>query len=535
MKTDSNDNLAKEWPQARQYRRSIRLEFSLYISAIVLILMAVTGWVITDKYVSTINAEVVDKLVVQARSYSGPAGKLIISANGPDALLLNNICKKLATDNPEIYWAGITDKNGTFLAHTDFRQVIASTRINDIGYGEHNERMGDGESFSHRGDTIYISVPIWENSVQVGGLALASSTRHITEARRESITTVVTITVVMILMGLPVTLMVLHRKLRPISIITDNLKNIKFDNIAIDIPLHSKNEFGYLAETMRVMGAKLNQAQKDLIERERIARELEIAREIQKSILPEGFPSGKSFEIAGVYRSAREVGGDYYDFIEFDNNRLGVVVADVSGKSLPGMLVMLLTRDIIKKVARHPQRPSQILSEVNRELAANIKKGMFVTMFFGILDQATGCFTFASAGHNPLLWYDSVQGECKLIKTKGFPLGMTSAAQFSARIEDGEIRLSESDWIIQYTDGINEARNNRSEEFGMERFMHAVTRYNSLQPKDLVSKTIVDIESFAAGSEQSDDITLIALKWSGDFVDNKHKAQMKVNSCVSQG
>ncbi len=535
MTTGNENNIARDWPEAKQYKRSIRLEFSFYVSAIVLILMMVTGWIITDKFVTTINEQVVDKLVVQARSYSGPAGKLIISANGPDALLLNNISKKLVTDNPEIYWTGITDKDGFFLAHTDLRQVMSSAKMEEPLSSGLNNRLKTGETFSRQNDTIYISVPITENNILVGRLALASSTKHITEARNESIVTVVTITVVMILLGIPVTLVVLHRKLRPISIITDNLKNIKFDNISIDIPVRSKNEFGYLAETMRVMGSKLNLAQRDLIEKERIARELEIAREIQTSILPDQFPSGDKFEIAGVYRSAREVGGDYYDFIEFDDNRLGIVVADVSGKSLPGMLVMLLTRDIIKKVARHPRRPSEFLSEVNRELSTSIKKGMFVTMFLGILDQTTGTFAFASAGHNPLVWYDSTKGECKLIKTKGFPLGMMGPSQFNSRIEDGEIKLSKSDWIVQYTDGINEARNSASEEFGMDRFVQAISDHNTLNPNDLVLQTVASVESFTTGNEQSDDITLIALKWSGEPVDRINSVQLKENSCVSQG
>jgi len=515
MNQSNEDNLSKEWPKPSQFKRSIRLEFSIYASAILLLVMAVTGYVITNQYVDTVTQNVIDKLLVQTRSYSNPAGKHILSTEEPDALLLNNICGKLAHDNPDLFWAGIAGTDGVFLAHTDLKKVISSNRITMVDSSLSNPSLLSGEQLSLVGDTICVIVPIEENGIRVGMLGVTSSTDQIHAARRASINSVVSITVLILLVGVPLTMVMVRRKLRPITTITDKLKEVDFANLELDVTVKDRNEFGYLAETLRVMGDKLNLAQRDIVEKERVARELEIAREIQKNILPRTYPKTASFEFSGAYRSAREVGGDYYDFIDLDDYHLGFLVADVSGKSLPGMLVMLLTRDIVIRLARSMHRPADLLSAVNQELSTSIKKGMFVTMFYGVLGKQTGLFTYASAGHNPLVHLNQQTGEAELIKTKGYPLGMMPDDQFRKRIETQQIRLSEDDWLIQYTDGINEAQNAEGEEFGMKRFMQVLKSRSSGQPEDLSTETLNELEAFVGSAPQYDDITLLTLKWSG--------------------
>ena len=521
MTSSKKSDLSHGWPEASQFKRSIKLEFSLYMSGIILALMLVTGYVITDQYVKTVTQNVIDKLLVQARSYSGPAGKLIISTDEPDALLLNNICRRLTDDNSEVYWVGIADKQNVFIAHTDIKQVISSGQMRPIENSGPRTNLRDGESIGLGRDTIRITVPIEENNIPVGKLRVASSAEPIAAARHTSIMTVASITILALLIGLPIATIVFRRKLQPISMITDGLKNVDFKDITLDISVETNNEFGYLARTLKVMGAKLKVAQQDIIVKERIERELEIAREIQANILPLEYPRTASFEFSGTYRSAREVGGDYYDFIEIDEDHLGFLVADVSGKSLPGMLVMLLTRDIVLRLARTITQPADLLTEVNRELLLSIKKGMFVTMFYGVLDKRTGHFIFASAGHNPLIRLKGRAGEPELIKTKGYPLGMMSEYPFRKRIETGQISLSDNDWIIQYTDGINEAQNSAGEEFGMDRFVHLLESHKSLNPKGLAGATIGYHEAFMESTPQYDDITLLVMKWNGKTADIK--------------
>lgn len=533
MTHDKSDNPPDQWPQEGQFRTSIRTEFSLYVGGVILLLMAVTGYIVTKQYVSSVTAGVVETVLAQARSYASSAGKHIISAESPDVLMLGNLCTRLASDNADIRWVGIADNQDRFLSHTDIKQVMSGQKLPSISSTRYPQSLRTGERLSIVGDSLMITIPIVEQGVPLGTLAATSSTRQIAQARKTSIVTVVTITAIMILLGIPTTMIVLNRRLRPFGLIINSLKAVRLDEPVFDIPITSRNEFGYLAETLRVMGGKLTMAQRQQIEKERVARELEIAREIQANILPKEYPQATRFQFAGAYRSAREVGGDYYDFLPLDENLLGYVIADVSGKSLPGMLVMLLTRDIIRRLARPSLKPSQLLAAVNRELLPSIKKGMFVTMFYGILDQRTGHFTFASAGHNPLIKVDAAASAVRLIKTKGFPLGMAGSDTFDKRIENGALLLSPGDWLIQYTDGINEAQDADKREFGMERFLDAVQTLHGQNADELVRGILERHEAFVGGAPQYDDITLLAMKWVGVSADLTTSVNMMRTSVVN--
>jgi serine phosphatase RsbU (regulator of sigma subunit) len=530
MTHDRPGDQPNQWPQAEQFRASIRMEFALYVGGVILMLMAVTGYIVTKQYVSSVTVGVVETVLAQARSYASSAGKHIISAESPDVLMLSNLCTRLAADNSDIHWVGIADNQGRFLSHTDIKQVMSGQKLLSISSTRYPQSLRTGEKLSIVGDSLMITIPIIEQGVPLGTLAVTSSTRQIAQARKTSIVTVSAITAIMILLGIPITMIVLNRRLRPLGLIIDSLKAVRLDEPVFDIPISSRNEFGYLAETLRVMGGKLTMAQRQQIERERVVRELEIAREIQANILPKEYPQAVQFQFAGAYRSAREVGGDYYDFLPLDDNLLGYLIADVSGKSLPGMLVMLLTRDIVRRLARPSLKPSQLLSAVNRELLPGIKKGMFVTMFYGILDRRTGHFTFASAGHNPLIKVDASAAAVRLIKTKGFPLGMAGSDTFDKRIEDGALLLSPGDWLIQYTDGINEAQDADKREYGMERFLDAVQTLRSQNADELVRGVLERHEAFVGVAPQYDDITLLAMKWVGVSANlDKNVNRMRTN------
>ena len=523
MRTEKKSEASRSWPEPGQFKRSIRLEFSLYTSAILLLVMAVTGYVITDQYVDTVTGNVIDKLLVQARSYSSPAGKHILATAEPDALLLNNICRRLSDDNSDVYWVGIAGTDSVCLAHTDLKQVIAGSRLTWTGRETSYPKLRTGERLRMYKDTITVAVAIEENGIRVGTLHVASSNAQIIAARHASIISVVSITALILLVAVPLTMALVRRKLRPLAVITNSLKQVNVEDIQLDLPVAGRNELGYLAETLRVMGDKLNLAQRDLVEKERIARELEIAREIQANILPKVYPKEETFDFYGAYRSAREVGGDYYDFVELDHERIGFLVADVSGKSLPGMLMMLLTRDIVNRLARSIDRPAEMLTALNRELLGSIKKGMFVTMFFGVLNKRTGFFQFASAGHNPLIHISKKSGTPRLIKTRGYPLGLMSDELFQQRIETGEIELMEGEWLIQYTDGINEAQNVSGEEFGMDRFLQLLKTQSTNAPQKMTTEILSHLEQYVDSAPQSDDITLLVMKWSGHSADIKNR------------
>jgi sigma-B regulation protein RsbU (phosphoserine phosphatase) len=481
----------------------------------ILVLMFVSGYFITDRFVEATTRHVLGELLVQARSFSGTAGSHIISAANPDALMLNGICKKLAADNLDVYWTGISGSDGVFLAHTDLSQVIAKMRTPSPRGRQFESLLRDGEAFELRDDTIFVSIPIAEVGIRLGTLTVASSVRRVSEARRSSILTVGSVTLFFVLLGIPLILFVSQRKLRPISLITSRLKQIDFEDMSMDMPALSRNEFGYLAETLRVMGQRLNLAKEESLERQRMSQELAIARDIQTSMLPRSYPRSDRFEFAARYESAREVGGDYFDFVDFDDRYLAVIVADVSGKSLPAMLVMLLTREIVKRATLSTRDPAGVLSAVNGELHSSIREGTFVTMFFGLLDKKLGCLEFASAGHSSVIFLEKPSGRARLVKTKGFPLGLVQPQLFEERIEEGRIEFAQDDWLILYTDGVNEAKNEAGQQFGMGRFLRLLEENASLESDELLRFVLTRHKEFVGSASQYDDITLVAMKWNG--------------------
>lgn len=511
----SRSSLSKseDWPDPKGYPKSIRIHFSVYVGAVILLLMVVTGVIVSEKHASSMTEAVVERLVTQARSYSNSASKLFVTAEAPDALMLNNICRKLSDDSDDIFWAAVADSGKHLIAHTDVRQVASVGSLPVWRSTREWESLRDGETYTISGDTVRINVPIREHGLIVGQLELAASAEPIRSSRFQSLITMGSIALAVLLLGLPLTLVMTHRKLRPLTVITEHLRGMDPNEPRVDIPISTMNEFGYLADTLRVMGSKVTEAKAQSIERERMAKELEIAREIQGNILPKRFPGNNAIETAGFYQSAKEVGGDYYDFIELDENRFGFLVADVSGKSLPGMLVMLLTRDIVRQTSRQITDPAELLRQVNRELRPSIRRGMFVTMFFGILDLRTGRCDFASAGHNPLLHLSSADGTVQQHKPGGFPLGLIASEQFDKEIRTESLMLRENDVLIQYTDGINEAQNRDRDEYGMERFISSLGQNQNRPTQEIVESTMDELRSFVGSADQYDDITLVAVKW----------------------
>jgi serine phosphatase RsbU (regulator of sigma subunit) len=513
MTTEDINSALEQWPSPSKYSRSIRREFALYLGGLVLFLMLITGLIITNQMVATVTDNIVDKILAQTRSYAGAASKQMIAADGPDVLMLTDICKKLMADNPDCGWVGVADKQGRYLAHTEMKQVIASSSLSLTRSETYADRLRSGETLQVTDDSIAVAIPIIEQDVILGTLGMSSSTRTITAVRKSVLLTVALITIIMILIGVPLTMVILNVRLKPLNLITESLRKVDIGNIRFDLPIKTSNELGYLAETLQVMGGRLDRAQKQMVETERMTRELEIAREIQLNILPKKYPCGEGFQFAGKYRSARTVGGDYYDFIDIGNDKLAVVVADVSGKSLPGMLVMLLTRDLVITHAPRIADTSRLLSVVNRELQPEIRKGMFVTMFYGILDKTSGRFDFCWAGHKTRIFL--------LVKTKGYPLGMMNADAFDKRIESGEIMLKNGDCLIQYTDGINEAMDSSHTEYGMERMVSIISANALLSAADVTDAVMNNVSTFVGEAPQADDMTFLTMKWNGHISDNR--------------
>jgi serine phosphatase RsbU (regulator of sigma subunit) len=240
--------------------------------------------------------------------------------------------------------------------------------------------------------------------------------------------------------------------------------------------------------------------------RERVEQELHVARRIQQASLPEAVPALEGWKIYPSYRPAREVGGDFYDFLELEDGRLGLVVGDATGKGVPAALVMSTTCGMLRAVTQASDySPGEVLQRVNEALATRIPANMFVTCFYGILDPGTGSFAYANAGHD--LPYVRRGGDAEELMARGMPLGLMPGMTY----EEKEIMLGAGDRALFYSDGLVEAHNLEGEMFGFPRLQALVAEHAEGEP--LVDFLMEELYSFTGDWwEQEDDITLVTLQ-----------------------
>ena len=238
-----------------------------------------------------------------------------------------------------------------------------------------------------------------------------------------------------------------------------------------------------------------------------LQNELNIARQMQQSILPAQFPRGPDFQVYASMTPARNVGGDFYDIVHLEDNRIGVAIADVSDKGVPAALYMMSSRTLLKGAAIGCESPSQVLDEVNSLLQDDSDTGMFVTLFYGIYDPATNEFTYANGGHNPPLIVHADGSSTVLAMTGGVVLGVVPNIQY----EQTTVALSPGDTILLYTDGITDATNEEGEFFGLER-LQATFAGNPPRDSRAANDAVFEaLQNFVGDAAQADDITCLAL------------------------
>jgi PAS domain S-box-containing protein len=262
-----------------------------------------------------------------------------------------------------------------------------------------------------------------------------------------------------------------------------------------------------VAERTEQLKIAMAKQQQEAQERERIEQELRIARVIQHTLLPKSAPELGGYQIAAYYRPAREVGGDFYDFLELEDGRLGLVVGDASGKGIPAAMVMANTRSVLRTIAQGGDlAPGQVLAEANEILYPDILANMFVTCFYGVLEPESGRLRYANAGHD--LPYERHDGRVDKLRARGMPLGLMPDMGY----EEKEAVLAAGDDLLFYSDGLVEAHDPKGEMFGFSRLQDLVRAHRS-GDSSLIAFLLSELARFAGeGWEQEDDITLVTLQ-----------------------
>jgi serine phosphatase RsbU (regulator of sigma subunit) len=317
-----------------------------------------------------------------------------------------------------------------------------------------------------------------------------------------------------------------------------DLKKLKYDSIAVaPLKVHNtlsgyllagrKDHFEFDEDDKKSIGAFADYAAvalenaklfKESIEKERLEKELDVAREIQYKILPDKNPQCETLKISSLFIPAFEVGGDYYDFFKLEENKLGFVIADVSGKGISAAFIMAEVKGIFETLSRLVQSPKELLTLANEILKNSLDSKTFVTAIYGIFDTLNGKLLFSRVGHTPLHMLRN--GSVIRLVPSGIGLGLDYSDKFNDSIKEMEIEFINDDILVFYTDGVTEAQNENNEDFGYDRLDRILVENSGKKIEDISNEIMKDITVFSKNNAQHDDITMVIFKW--NFSINKN-------------
>ena len=247
--------------------------------------------------------------------------------------------------------------------------------------------------------------------------------------------------------------------------------------------------------------------QKEMVVRERLETEVQLARQIQQTFIPEFLPEFENWELAARWKTARQVGGDFYDVFDLPNNKLGLFIADVADKGVPAALFMALTRTLVRAAVLETDSPAAALRRVNELLVPDTRQGMFVTAVYAVLDMNNNELTYVNAGHNPPLWIKNAGGIERLTRT-----AIALGAFIDHPVEERTIRLETGDNIFFYTDGLTESFNNEGEFYGEARLTDSITASECGSAHDLMDAVEKALLEFVQDMPPADDLTMLVLR-----------------------
>ncbi len=300
------------------------------------------------------------------------------------------------------------------------------------------------------------------------------------------------------------------RSVHALSLGTERLRQGDFDHA---IAVRSRDQLGELAESFNHMSQGVKALLREQTEKERLEEELRIARQIQMSLLPtQGAITMPGVRIAALCLPAAEVGGDYYDLLPLSDTRLGVLVADVSGKGTSAALYMAELKGLVLSLSRIYASPAKLLVEANRILAANLDSRSFITMTYAVIDMVEGTMRYARAGHNPIIQLEAASGKTRVLVPQGLGLGIDRGERFEEILEEAVTPLRQGDIFLFFTDGLSEAMNGRSELFGESRLRDIVEAVEGLTSEEIKERILSEIRNFVGDAAPHDDMTLVVVK-----------------------
>ena len=439
-----------------------------------LAVLGVTG-VMERRTRNVLADEIETRLLLEARNLALASSSALLT-DYPE-LVLAPLLKEMQARQRELAMIVVLDRSGIIQGHPDVRRIgTRFARPNGLQRIPFPAPRRRNESLEGNGTILLVSAPILDADGRILGTALVGMNRsHIEQAINQIGKQQPLILVAFLLTGFAASFFLMSILLRPIATLRSGIERIGRGDLSTPVKLADKTEFGLLAEAVNEMSSALRRAQGEMVERARLAHEMELARQIQRSLLPSKPTVAGEFIISGEQWAAAEVGGDYFDVLSLPDGKIALAVADVSGKGLAGCLVTSMIFSLLRAYhSTHPS-PASLLAALDERLGEILQRGNFVTMFYGVLDPESGRLVYSSAGHNPTLVYRRDAERVEWLRSKGIPLGAIRGGAIRGTLEDSVLHLATGDVLVQFTDGLNETVTPKDQEqFGFERMERVV-------------------------------------------------------------
>jgi sigma-B regulation protein RsbU (phosphoserine phosphatase) len=486
----------------------------LLFGAIALLTSCFSGW----NLYRHLYAEYENKGIAIAKSLSDAGAELIM---GGDGALTQSIVNQYF-DMKGVVYIILRSENGKVLFHSfgshvpsEF-QTLHDAVMQQRLVGVYSRNI----TLATVGSVIDITAPV--HSVHGGFVHVGMDKSSIEKIGWDAFINQQGIVMVIFLLSIMVSYLLIRRIAQPLTVLTIYAKRLaKHDFLSVLPNQHhirslaktSEDEVGNLANAFIFLESQIGRYIRDIKDttaaKEKIESELAVARHIQMSLVPQSFPvlEGRhDLDLFAIMQPAKAVGGDFYDF-KIENERLHVVIGDVSGKGVPASLLMAITMTMVRANISPTRGSAEVLRRVNDQLCTENTSGLFVTISYGILDLKTGVFEYCSGGHHPPYWLH--EGEATELQiTGGMALGLASDCDY----EECMMTLKKGDGIFFYTDGITEARNRKGEFFREER-LEGILRKTDMHAQNICDAVVDEVTTFAGTAPQSDDLTVTCIIW----------------------
>ncbi len=498
---------------------TLRAKFSFWTFFIVLLIVGTAFYFINDRSTREVYQHLDGTVNALAKTISQQAAGYII--NNRSDVEFDELIVSYVQSNSMLSQIVLIDTADIIVAHSDDIRNIRK----HFDFPLHIQRdvMERPQRYHNGKEPMnYLILPIRSGERKLGEALVIYSSGPIQELLADARMKIVWLTGALLLIGIVGIYLLSNYFVTPILKITERVRRFSQGDLETELPLEGADEFFEISRALNDMTTRLSRDRKNIIERERMAKEIEVASQIQKTLLPREIPAMPGLEVGIFYRAASVVGGDLYDIFPIGDDQYCMVVADVSGKGVPASLVMSMLRTVIRIYAERDRSARETLLMVNEYLVRNMPAGMFITVQLVIYRAAHSQLQIVSAGHNPMLLFEAKRGEVTRINPSGMPVGVdaTIKRSFAEALEERVIDLMPNDVFFLFTDGLSEATDRTRKQYGMDRLSEFFGQWQVQKPTESVAnlaRAIVDeIDNFSGLTKQSDDITFIICRAQGD-------------------